>query len=178
MADRTASGAEQSPESRLLGAGFTRRLDFWVPPGEERTLDLDDAIGMLDAGEVQPDLGSWRGVHPDALVGCRAPSEEEIDRMLHPPPATESPPLPGWAEPWAAEIAALLTPIIRREIRAAARAEARRQAREPRAWACGFCPGAASELGMRRITAPPSVSPGWCQGVLGSISPTMAPPDR
>jgi hypothetical protein len=49
MADRTASGAEQSPESRLLGASFTRRLDFWVPPGEERTLDLDDAIGMLDA---------------------------------------------------------------------------------------------------------------------------------
>ncbi len=130
MADQAANGAEQSPESRLLGAGFTRRLDFWCPPGDERALNLNDAIAMLDAGEVQPDLRSWPGVHPEALVGCQAPSEEEIDRMLHPPPPTEPPPLPGWAEPWAAEIAALLTPIIRREIRAAVRAEARRQARE------------------------------------------------
>jgi hypothetical protein len=85
---------------------------------------------MLDAGEVEPGLRSWPGVHPDALVGFQAPSEEEIDRMLHPPSATEPPPLPGWAEPWAVEIAALLTPIIRREIRAALGAEARQQARE------------------------------------------------
>jgi hypothetical protein len=88
---------------------------------------------MLEAGEVQPDLASWPGVHPDALVGFQARSEEEIDRMLHPPAPTDPPPLPGWAEPWAAEIAALLTPIIRREVRAALRAEARRQAREPKA---------------------------------------------
>ena len=128
MADR----ALHSPESRLYAAGFTRRLDFWVPTGEERTLDLDDAIGMLDAGEVQPDQASWPGVHPDALVGFQVPSEEEIDRMLHPAPAAEPPPLPGWAEPWAVEIAALLRPIIRREVRAAVRAEARRQAREPK----------------------------------------------
>jgi hypothetical protein len=133
MADQAANGAEQSPESRLLGAGFTRRLDFWCAPGEERALNLTDAIAMLDAGEVQPGLRSWPGVHPDALVGFQAPSEEEIDQMLHPPPATEPPPLPGWAEPWAVEIAALLTPIIHREIRAAVRAEARRQAREPKA---------------------------------------------
>jgi hypothetical protein len=129
MADQ-ATGAEQSPESRLLGAGFSRRLEFWCPPGDERALNLNDAIAMLDAGQVLPDLVPWPGVHPDALVGFRAPSEEEIDQMLRPPPATEPPPLPGWAEPWAAEIAALLTPIIRREIRAAVRAEARRQARE------------------------------------------------
>jgi hypothetical protein len=133
MADQAANRAEQSPESRLLGAGFTRRLDFWCAPGEERALNLNDAIAMLDAGEVEPDLASWPGVHPDALVGFQAPSEEEIDRMLHPPPATEPPPLPGWAEPWAVEIAALLRPIIRREVRAAVRAEARRQAREPKA---------------------------------------------
>jgi hypothetical protein len=88
---------------------------------------------MLDAGEVQPDLRSWPGVHPDALVGFQAPSEEEIDQMLHPPRAAEPPPLPGGAEPWAVEIAALLTPIIRREIRAALRADARRRAREPKA---------------------------------------------
>jgi hypothetical protein len=66
-------------------------------------------------------------------VGFQAPSEEEIDQMLHPPASTEPPPLPGWAEPWAAQIAALLTPIIRREIRAAVRAEARQQARERKA---------------------------------------------
>jgi hypothetical protein len=133
MADQAANGSEQSPESRLLGVGFTRRLDFWCPPGEERVLNLNDAIAMLDAGEVQPGLRPWPGVHPDALVGFRAPSEEEIDQMLHPPAASEPPPLPGWAEPWAAEIAALLTPIIRREIRAALRAEARRQALAPKA---------------------------------------------
>jgi hypothetical protein len=119
-----ADQALQSPESRLYAAGFTRRLDFWVPPGEERTLNLDDAIGMLDAGKVQSPSVSWPGVHPDALVAFQARSEEQIDQMLHPPPPTEPPPLPGWAEPWAAEIAALLAPIIRREIRAAVRAEA------------------------------------------------------
>jgi hypothetical protein len=132
MADQVAKGAEQSPESRLLGVGFTRRLEFWCPPGEERALNLHDAMAMLEAGEVQPDLPSWPGVHPDALVGFQVSSEGEVDRMLHPPPAAEPPPLPGWAEPWAAEIAALLTPIIRREIRAAVRAEARRQAQEPK----------------------------------------------
>jgi hypothetical protein len=133
LGDQAANGAEPSPESRLLGAGFTRRLEFWCPPGEERALNLNDAIAALDAGEIQPRHLSWPGVHPDALVGFQAPSEEELDQMLHPLPAIEPPPLPGWAEPWAAEIAALLTPIIRREIRAAARAEARRQPREPRA---------------------------------------------
>jgi hypothetical protein len=100
MADEAANGPEPSPESRPLGAGFTRRLDFWCPPGEERALNLNDAIAVLDAGEVQPDLRSWLGVHPDALVGFRAPREEEINQTLHPPPATEPPPLPGWAKPW------------------------------------------------------------------------------
>jgi hypothetical protein len=113
-----------------VGAGFSRRLDFWCAPGEERALNLNDAMAMLDAGEVQADR-HWPGVHPDALVGFQASSEEEIDRMLHPRAPTDPPPLPGWAEPWAAEIAALLTPIIRREIRAAVRAEARPPAREP-----------------------------------------------
>jgi hypothetical protein len=133
MADQAANGAEQSPESRLLGAGFTRRLEFWCAPGEERALTLDDAIAMLDAGEVQPDLRSWPAVHPDALVGFQPLNEEEIDQLLHPPASTEPPPLPGWAEPWAAQIAALLTPIIRREIRAAVRAEACQHEQEPRA---------------------------------------------
>lgn len=78
--------ALQSPEARLYAAGFTGRLDFWCPPGEDRALILDDAVAMLDAGEVHPPSVSWPGVHPDALVGFQAPSEEEIDQMLHPPP--------------------------------------------------------------------------------------------
>jgi hypothetical protein len=132
MADQAAYGVEQSPESQLLGAGFTRRLELWCPPGEERALNLNDAIAMLEAGQVQPDLASWPGVHPDALVGFQAPSDEELDRMLHPPPAAAPPPLPGWADPWAELLVEKVKPVVRAEIRAALRAEARRQAREPK----------------------------------------------
>jgi hypothetical protein len=128
VTDQVAKGAEQSPESRLLGAGFTRRLEFWCPPGEERALNLSDAVAMVDAGEVQPDLASWPGVHPDALVGFQVSSEEEIDRMLHPPAPTDPPPLPGWAEPWAELLAERLRPVVRAEIRAALRAEAWKRA--------------------------------------------------
>jgi hypothetical protein len=131
MPDRGPNAVKQSPESRLLGAGFTRRQEFWCAPGDDRALNLNDAIAMLDAGEVQPDLRSWPGVHPDALVGFQVPSEDEIDRMLHPPPSAEPPPLPGWAEPWAELLAEKLKPVVRAEIRAAVRAEARRPAREP-----------------------------------------------
>lgn len=114
-------------ESRLYAAGFSRRLDFWVPPGEDRALGLDDAVALLDAGEVSPPLVSWPGVHPDAVVGFQPPSEGELDRMLgRNQPDPEPPALP---EAWAAAIAAELKPIIRSEIRAALRAEARK--REP-----------------------------------------------
>ena len=71
------------------------------------------------------------GVHPDAVVGFQVSRDEEIDRMLHPPPAAEPPPLPGWAEPWAELLAEKLKPVVRAEICAALRAEGRRQAREP-----------------------------------------------
>jgi hypothetical protein len=60
MADEAANGAEQSPESRLLGAGFTRRLDFWCPPGEDRALTLDDAVAMLDAARFNPTCAPGR----------------------------------------------------------------------------------------------------------------------
>ncbi len=121
-----ADQALQTPEARLYAAGFTRRLDFWVPPGEDRALILDDAVAMLDAGDVKPPSAAW-GVHPDAVVGLRALSEEEMDRMLgRNQPEPEPPALP---ESWAAAIAAQLKPIIRAEIRSALRAEARK--REP-----------------------------------------------
>jgi hypothetical protein len=136
MADpAAANGApEGSPESRLYSAGFTRRLEFWCPPGEERALSLDAAIALLDAGEIKPYQFSWPGVHPDAVVGFRAPSEEEMDRRLGRAPQSEPPPLPEWAAPWAELVADKLLekmkPVIRAEVRAALRAEARRQARE------------------------------------------------
>lgn len=95
------SRPQDSPESWLLAAGFTRRLDFWCPPGEDRALNLNDAIAALESGAIQPPHLSWPGVHPDAVAGFQARSEDELDRMLRPPPRTEPPPLPGWAEPWA-----------------------------------------------------------------------------
>ena len=48
------SRPQDSPESWLLAAGFTRRLDFWCPPGEDRALNLNDAIAALESGEIQP----------------------------------------------------------------------------------------------------------------------------
>jgi hypothetical protein len=126
------SRPQESPESRLLAAGFTRRLEFWCPPGEERALSLNDAIAALEAGEIQLPQLAWPGVHPDALVGFQARSEDELDRMLRPPPPTEPPPLPGWAEGWAELLAEKLKPVVRAEIRAALKAEAGRKAQEPK----------------------------------------------
>jgi hypothetical protein len=133
VADQAANGAqEQTPESRLYAAGFTRQLEYWRTPDGSAVLNLNDAIAKLDAGEIQPRHLSWPGVHPDAVVGFRAPSEEEIERLFRPPPPPEQPPpMPSWGAPWAALVAELLTPIIRREIRAAVKAEARKQAQEP-----------------------------------------------
>ena len=114
MADQANGAAEQGPESRLYGAGFTRRLEFWCPPGEDRALNLNDAVALLDAGEVKRSpLPDWPGTHPDAVAGFQPPSEEEIDRMFGRDQARE-PVLPSWAK----LIAAQLKPIIRAEIRA------------------------------------------------------------
>jgi hypothetical protein len=127
-----AEQAQESPESRLLGAGFSRQLEYWRTPDGSRVLNLNDAIAALDAGEIKPYRLSWPGTHPDIVAGFQPRSEEEIDRMLgrNQPPPEEPPPLPSWAEPWAELIAAQLKPIIRAEVRSALRAEARRQARE------------------------------------------------
>lgn len=127
------SPRQESPESRLLAAGFTRRLEFWCPPGDERALNLNDALAALDAGDIQPPHLSWPGVHPDGLVGFQGRSEEEIDRMLRPPAPTEPPPLPGWADPWAELLAEKLKPVVHAEIRAALKAETHRKAQEPKA---------------------------------------------
>ena len=41
-----------TPEGRLYDAGFTRRLEYWVPPGSDDALSLNDAIARLDSGNV------------------------------------------------------------------------------------------------------------------------------
>jgi hypothetical protein len=133
VADQAANGAqEQTPESRLYAAGFTRQLEYWRTPDGSAVLNLNDAIARLDAGEIQPRHLSWPGVHPDAVVGFKAPSAEEIERLLRPPPPSEPPPLPSWAEPWAELVAEKLKPAIRKEIRAAVNTEARKQTPGPK----------------------------------------------
>jgi hypothetical protein len=132
-ANGTEATAAESPQSRLIGAGFHRRLQWWVPPGEERAMTLEDAIAALDAGEVKPFTIPWPGVNPDTAHHFQR-SEEEVDRLLgrnQPPP--EPPPLPSWAAPWAEligkQIAEHLRPIVRAEVRAALKVAKRSEAR-------------------------------------------------
>jgi hypothetical protein len=127
MADPAATEPHQSPESRLLGAGFSRRLEWWVPPGEDRALSLEDAVAALDAGEVKPgglaipafpDQPGFRELTPEAVDAL-------ADRLFRPPP----PPPPDWLEP----LAELVVQKLKPEVRASLRAEARRRAREAKA---------------------------------------------
>ncbi len=129
MADPAATEPQQSPESRLLGAGFSRRLEWWVPPGEDRALSLEDAVAALDAGEVKPggleipalsDQPGFRELTADAV-------DAMADRLFRPPP---SPP-PVWLEPLAELVAEKLKPVVRAEVGSALRAEARKQTGEP-----------------------------------------------
>jgi hypothetical protein len=127
MAENGAT--QESPQSRLIGAGFHRRLQWWVPPGSEQAMTLEAAIAALDSGEIQPQPVNWPGVHPDTAAGCRARSEEDIDAMLgRNQPDTEPPPLPTWAEPWAEMIAGQLVARLRPVIREVVRAELRKAA--------------------------------------------------
>jgi hypothetical protein len=114
MADPAATEPQQSPESRLLGAGFSRRLEWWVPPGEDRALSLEDAVAALDAGEVKPggieipafsEQPGFRELTPEAIDAL-------ADRLFRPPP-------PPWLEPLAELVAAKLGPVVRTEVRAA-----------------------------------------------------------
>ena len=43
---------QDTPESRLYTAGFTRQLEFWVTLDGARVLNQNDAIAALDAGEI------------------------------------------------------------------------------------------------------------------------------
>jgi hypothetical protein len=129
MVDQAADGAEQSPESRLLGAGFSRRLEWWVPPGEDRALSLEDAVAALDAGEVKPVGLEIRALSDQP--GFRELTAEAVDamadRLFGPPPL----PPPGWLEPLAGLVVKKLKPVVRAEVRSGLRADARRQTRGP-----------------------------------------------
>jgi hypothetical protein len=107
------TAAQESPESRLLGAGFSRRLELWVSPDGERAMNLEDAVAALDSGEIQP--GGPTIAFP--ATGVRAFPEEMVERMLNPPP----PPTPPWLEPLAELVAEIvvrkLKPVIRAEVR-------------------------------------------------------------
>jgi hypothetical protein len=134
VADQASNGAqEQTLESRLYSAGFTRRLEFWCPPGDERALSLNDAIAMLDAGEVKPhpaEVLEWPAHAEPGFAELTAERVDELaDQLFRPPP----PPPPPWLPELAAMVAAKLKPIIRAEVRAAVKAVARKGAREPKA---------------------------------------------
>jgi hypothetical protein len=101
--------ATESPEARLLGAGFARSLDLWVTPDGERALSLDDAIAGLDSGQIRRQTLQF----PD--TGVRALSAELVDRISNPPP----PPPPPWLEPLAELVVKKLKPVVRAEVRAA-----------------------------------------------------------
>jgi hypothetical protein len=108
----------ESPEARLLEAGFTRRLEWWVAPGEDRALGMGDAIALLDSGKVKLPQVSV----PDA--GVRALPDELVERIC-PPPQNGQPEPPPWllaqAEVIAEATVAKLKPLIRAEVRAALR---------------------------------------------------------
>ncbi len=104
-----ADAGQESPQSRLLDAGFGRRLEWWVTPDGAQVLSLDDAIAGLDSGEIE----SGQTV-PFPDTGVRALPDELVDRMFQP----RSPP-PAWLEPLAELVADKLGPVVRTEVRAA-----------------------------------------------------------
>jgi hypothetical protein len=118
-------------EGRLYDAGFTRRLEYWVPPGSDDALSLNDAVARLDCGDV-----GARSTIVLTDTGVRALPDELVDRVC-PPLVDGQPAPPAWllaqAEVIAAATAKKLKPLIRAEVRAALRAEARKQARGPQA---------------------------------------------
>jgi hypothetical protein len=105
-----ADRAQESPQSRLLAAGFGRRLEWWVTPDGGQVLSVDDAIAGLDNGEIAP---GQTVPFPD--TGVRALPDELVDRMFQPP----SGPPPPWLEPLAELVAEKLGPVVRTELRAA-----------------------------------------------------------
>jgi hypothetical protein len=114
----------ESPESRLVAAGFTRQLERWVAPDNSRVLNMADAIAGLDSGEIQP--GGPTVSLPDS--GVRAFPDGLVDRICPPPQPPGEPPawLLAQADVIAAATAAKLKPLIRAECDRAVRAALRK----------------------------------------------------
>ena len=104
------SELQESPESRLLGAGYSRQLGLWVTPDGQRALSTEDAIAALDGGEI------GHVTFPFA-ANVRALPDELVDRICHPP----APSPPAWLDSLAELVAEQLKPVIRSEVRAALR---------------------------------------------------------
>ena len=94
-----ADQGQESSQSRLLTAGFSRRLEWWVTPDGAQVLSVDDAIAGLDNGKI---TSGQTVPFPD--TGVRALPDELVDRMFHP----RSP--PPWLEPLAELVADKLGP--------------------------------------------------------------------
>jgi hypothetical protein len=107
------SELQESPESRLLGAGFARRLELWVSPDGQRALTTEDATAALDSGQIRRMTLQF----PD--TGVRALPDGLVDRISNPPP----PPPPPWLEQLAELVAEKLKPAIRAEVRAGLKEE-------------------------------------------------------
>ena len=74
-----------TPEGRLYDAGFTRRLEYWVPPGSDDALSLNDAIARLDSGDVEQPMTHARGEgegSPSRTILLRIPPGGFVCRKL------------------------------------------------------------------------------------------------
>jgi hypothetical protein len=96
----------QSPEARLLAAGFARSAHLWLAPGDGRALSQAAAIATLDTGEFPP---QFTMTVPD--TGIRALPDEVVEKMFAP---TADPP---WLDRLAELVAEKLKPAIRAEVR-------------------------------------------------------------
>ncbi len=72
MSQGAHSELQESPKSRLLGAGFTRQLQWWVTPDNQRILDVEEAIAKLDSGEIELALFRQRHYQPPSSARLRS----------------------------------------------------------------------------------------------------------
>jgi hypothetical protein len=113
-----------TPEGRLYDAGFTRRLEYWVPPGSDDALSLNGAIARLDSGDV-----GARNTIVSARHGRPCAARQLVDRVC-PPLVDGQPAPPPWLVAQAEVIAEATVEKMKPLVRAALRAEARKQAQE------------------------------------------------
>jgi hypothetical protein len=120
----SAETPQETPEERLYAAGFGRQLEWWVPPCSDRAMTLEAALTALESGEIKPDRIPWPGADAERFPGLQPQSEEQLDRLLRPPPM----PAPPWLPELAELVAEKLKPVVRAEIRAAMKAAAPKRA--------------------------------------------------